>query len=135
MTIRPLKSDADHAAALREIEVLWGAPADCDAGDRLDVLATLVDAYERNRWPIAPLDPVAAIEAAMATNGYTRAELAKLIGQPRATEILARRRALTLPMIRKIAREWHVPERILIQPYALAGKPSRPASRRLSQAS
>lgn len=86
MTMRPIKSDADHDAALREIETLWGAPLGSADGDRLDVLATLVDAYERTRWPIDPLDPVAAIEAAMAINGHTRAKLARLIGQPRATD-------------------------------------------------
>jgi HTH-type transcriptional regulator/antitoxin HigA len=84
------------------------------------VLATLVETYERRRWPIGPLDPVRAIEAAMEMNGYTRAELAALIGQSRATEILARHRALTLPIIRKIAGAWHVPEKVLVQEYALA---------------
>jgi HTH-type transcriptional regulator/antitoxin HigA len=119
MDIRPIRTDADHEAALREIEALWGADEGSEAGDRLDVLATLVEAYEARRWPIEPLDPVRAIEAAMAMNGYTRAELAALIGQPRATEVLARKRALTLPMIRKIASCWRVPERVLVQEYAL----------------
>lgn len=120
MHIHPIRTDADHEAALREIEALWGADDNTEAGDRLDVLATLVEAYESRRWPIEPLDPVHAIEAAMAMNGYTRAELAALIGQPRATEVLARKRALTLPMIRKIASQWRVPEKVLVQEYALA---------------
>ena len=120
MHIRPIRTDEDHEAALREIEALWGAEDGTDAGDRLDVLATLVETYERRRWPIEPLDPVRAIEAAMEMNGYTRAELAALIGQSRATEILGRHRALTLPMIRKIAEAWHVPEKVLVQDYALA---------------
>ena len=120
MDIRPIRTDADHEAALREIEALWGAKEGSEAGDRLDVLATLVEAYEARRWPIEALDPVRAIEAAMAMNGYTRAELAALIGQPRATEVLARQRALTLPMIRKIASRWRVPEKVLVQEYALA---------------
>lgn len=120
MHIHPIRTDADHEAALREIEALWGDDENTEAGDRLDVLTTLVEAYERRRWPIEPLDPVHAIEAAMAMNGYTRAELAALIGQPRATEILSRKRALTLPMIRKIASRWRVPEKVLVQEYALA---------------
>lgn len=120
MHIHPIRTDVDHEAALREIEALWGADENTEAGDRLDVLATLVDAYESRRWPIEPLDPVHAIEAAMAMNGYTRAELAALIGQSRATEVLARKRALTLPMIRKIASRWRVPEKVLVQGYALA---------------
>lgn len=119
MHIQPIRTDADHEAALREIEALWGADENTEAGDRLDVLATLVEAYESRRWPIEPMDPVHAIEAAMAMNGYTRAELAALIGQPRATEVLARKRALTLPMIRKIASRWRVPEKVLVQEYAL----------------
>jgi HTH-type transcriptional regulator/antitoxin HigA len=106
MHIRPIRTDEDHETALREIEALWGAEEGTDAGDRLDVLATLVETYE--------------IEAAMEMNGYTRAELAALIGQSRATEILSRHRALTLPMIRKIAGAWHVPEKVLVQNYALA---------------
>ena len=120
MHIHPIRSDEDHEAALREIEALWGAEEGSARGDRLDVLVTLVESYESRRWPIAPLDPVAAIEAAMEMNGHTRAELAALIGQSRATEILARNRALTLPMIRKIAQAWHVPEKVLVQEYALA---------------
>jgi HTH-type transcriptional regulator/antitoxin HigA len=119
MRIHPVRTDEDHEAALREIEALWGAEEGSESGDRLDVLVTLVEDYEARRWPIEPLDPVRAIETAMEMNGHTRAELAELIGQSRATEILGRRRALTLPMIRKIASAWHVPEKVLVQEYAL----------------
>lgn len=83
------------------------------------MFATLAESYESRRWHIEPLDHVRAIEAAMEMHGYTRAELAALIGQSRATEILARHRALTLPMIGKIAGAWRVPERVLVQDYAL----------------
>jgi HTH-type transcriptional regulator/antitoxin HigA len=121
MEIRPIKSDEDHRAALEEIERLWGAAEGTPEGDRLDVLATLIDAYENKRWPVVDMDPVAAIEAAMAHEGRTRADLAALIGQSRATEILQRRRPLTLPMIRKIATAWHVPEQILVRDYRLVG--------------
>jgi HTH-type transcriptional regulator/antitoxin HigA len=120
MHIRPIRTDADHEAALREIEALWGAEEGSEAGERLDVLVTLVEAYESRRWPIAPLDPIQAIEAAMAMNGYTRAELAALIGPSRTSEVLARKRALSLSMIRKIAQAWHVPEKVLVQDYALS---------------
>lgn len=120
MHIHPIRTDDDHEAALREIEALWGANEGTEDGDRLDVLVTLVEDYEKRRWPIEPLDPVRAIEVAMEMNGHTRAELAALIGQSRATEILSKHRALTLPMIRKIASEWHVPEKVLVQKYALA---------------
>jgi HTH-type transcriptional regulator/antitoxin HigA len=88
MDIRPIKSDEDHRAALKEIEALWGAEEGTPGGDRLDVLATLLEAYEERRWPIDELDPIEAIEAAMAHEGHSRSDLAKVIGQSRATEIL-----------------------------------------------
>ena len=65
MNIRPIRTDEDHEAALREIEALWGAEEGTDAGDRLDVLATLVETYEICRWPIEPFDPVRAIKASI----------------------------------------------------------------------
>ena len=122
MNISPIRTDADHEAALREIEALWGANDGTPEGDRLDVLATLVEAYEERRWPMGDLDPVEAIEAAMEQEGHTWADLAALIGKNRASEVLKRQRALTLPMIRRIAAEWHVPERLLVREYALALK-------------
>ena len=121
MDIRPIRNDEEHRAALEEIDALWGAAEGTPEGDRLDVLVTLADAYEDKRWPVDELDPVEAIEAAMAHEGYDRAELAALIGQSRATEVLQRKRALTLPMIRKIAAAWHVPERVLVKEYELHG--------------
>src|SRR3546814_7418187 len=78
------------------------------------------DLYERKRWPVDKLDPVEAIEAAMEAEGRTRADLASLIGQSRATEVLARKRGLTLHMIRKIERAWHVPASILVREYQLS---------------
>ena len=119
--IKPIRDDADHEAALRTIEALWGAEEGTQEYDHLDVLATLVEAFEAKRWPIADLDPVEAIEAAMEADGHTRAELASLIGQSRATEILARKRALTLPMIRAISQAWHVPTEVLVKEYRLNG--------------
>lgn len=119
MNIKPIKSDADHEAALREIEQLWGAAEGTAEGDRLDVLVTLADAYEERRWPLEELDPVQAIEAAMAHDGHSRADLAALIGKNRATEILKRQRPLTLPMIRRISAEWNVPEALLVKEYAV----------------
>ena len=122
MDIHPIRNEADHRAALEEIETLWGAAQGTPEGDRLDVLATLVDAYEDRRWPADALDPVEAIEAAMQHDGHDRADLAALIGQSRATEVLQRKRALTLPMIRKIAAAWHVPEHVLVKDYPLRNR-------------
>ena len=127
MEIRPIKTDEDHRAALREIEALWGAAEGTAEGDRLDVLATLVEAYEDRRWPVDELDPVEAIEAAMAHEGRTRSDLAGLIGESRATEVLKRRRPLTLNMIRKISAAWQVPVHLLVKDYALT--PPSPGSR------
>jgi len=118
--IRPIRTDEDHRSALVEIEALWGAPEGSAEGDRLDVLATLVAAYEERRWPVETLDPVDAIEAAMAFEGYTRRDLAELVGQSRATEILKRKRPLTLPMIRKVSAAWRVPAEALIRDYHIA---------------
>jgi len=132
MDIRPIKTDADHGAALKEIEALWGADEGTQEGDRLDVLATLVEAYEERRWPIEELDPIEAIEAAMAHEGHSRGDLARVIGQSRATEILQRKRPLTLPMIRKIAAAWRVPERVLVKEYPLAWERAQ-AERRLAK--
>ena len=122
MDIKPIRTDADHEAVVREIEALWGADLGSPEGDRLDVLATLADAYEDSRWPLEDLDPVAAIEAAMAHDGHSRADLAKLIGKSRATEILKRQRPLTLSMIRSISGAWNVPERLLVKEYTLEGQ-------------
>src|SRR3546814_3542839 len=75
MDIRPIRNDDDHRAAVDEIRALWSAEAGSADEDRLDVLATLVDEYERKRWPVDKLDPVEAIEAAMEAEGRTRADL------------------------------------------------------------
>jgi HTH-type transcriptional regulator/antitoxin HigA len=121
MDIRPIRTDEDHAAAVREIEALWGAPAGTDEGDRLDVLITLVDAYETKRWPVPEADPVQAIEQSMAMEGRTQTDLAALLGSPsRASEILRRKRPLTLPMIWELHRQWHIPAEVLVRPYETA---------------
>lgn len=119
MDIRPIKTDDDHRAALRQIEDLWGAAEGTAEGDRLDVLVTLVETYEDRRWPVDELDPVEAIEAAMAHEGHTRRDLAGLIGESRATEVLRRQRPLTLNMIRKISASWRVPAHVLVKTYPL----------------
>ena len=119
MEIRPIRNDADHECALREIETLWGAHEGSDASDRLEVLTTLVEKYEDQRWPIDAADPVEVIEQAMAHEGRSRADLGRLIGASRATEVLQRKRPLTLGMIRKIASHWHVPAKVLVSEYPL----------------
>jgi HTH-type transcriptional regulator/antitoxin HigA len=124
-TIGPIRDEASHCAALAEIERLWNAEPGTPDDDRLDVLMTLVDAYERLHWPDEDLDPVEAIKARMENSGRTRKELEAIIGSSgRISEILNRRRHLTLPMIWRLMREWHMPADLLVQPYDLAGESS-----------
>ena len=129
--IRPIRDQAAHRAALAEIERLWGAAPHTPEDDRLDILMTLVDAYERLEWPDEDLDPVDAIKARMENAGHTRKEFEAIIGSSgRASEILNRRRHLTLPMIWRLVREWHMPAEILVQPYDLVTSRVARSSRR-----
>lgn len=121
MEIRPVRTDEDHEAAMREIEALWGAEPDTPEGDRLDVLITLADAYEAKRWPIPVADPVEVIQNSMAMEGRSQSDLAELLGSPsRASEVLRRKRSLTLPMIWELHDKWHIPADALVQPYRTA---------------
>jgi HTH-type transcriptional regulator/antitoxin HigA len=121
MDIRPIRTDEDHRAALAEIETLWDAPAGTLEGDKLDVLVTLVETYEERRWPLSSrrrFDPVDVLRYAIEELGHTQAELARIIGsRARASEVLARRRPLTLPMIQKITASWKIPADLLVRPY------------------
>lgn len=123
MSIRPIRTDKEHRAALREIESHWGAPEGSAEGDKLDVLMALVEIYEKKRWPIDTgkrFDPVDTLHYAIEELGHTQAELAELLGsRSRASEILSRRRALTVDMIHKINEEWKIPADLLVRPYNL----------------
>ncbi|MBV9289526.1 MAG: helix-turn-helix domain-containing protein [Hyphomicrobiales bacterium] len=123
MEIRPIRTEADYRAALAEIEAWWGALEGTEEGDRLDVLLALVDAYEEKRWPIElddNFDPVDVLNHAIEEWGHTQAELAELLGsRSRASEILSRRRALTVDMIHKISKAWRIPADLLVRPYRI----------------
>lgn len=120
-TIRPIRSDADHERALAEVRRLWGAEPGSPEADALEVLAVLIDDYERTRWPIERVDAVAAIEAHLATTGLGLGDLAELVGsEDDAAEILGRRRRLTIDMAARLSSEWGLPADWLIQPYELA---------------
>lgn len=115
MPVRPIRNDEDHAAALAEIERLWGAAPGTPESDALDVLATLVDCYEDERFPLPDADPVEVIEAYMANNDLGRMDLARVLGsQSRASEILAHRRRLSIEHIRRIHSAWKIPAELLI---------------------
>lgn len=117
--MRPIHSAAAHTRALREIDRLMGAKPRTAAGDRLDILVTLVQAYEAERFPIAAPDPIEAIRFMMEQKGLTRRDLESTIGsRARVAEILNRRRPLTLNMIRDLSALLEIPADVLIQPYA-----------------
>src|SRR5258708_803458 len=123
MDIRPIRTDEDHRAALVAIEACWGAPEGTEEGDKLDVLSALVEIYEAKRWPIeasASFDPIDVLHYAVTELGHTQTELAELLGsRSRASEILARRRALTVEMIHKISETWKIPAELLVRPYRI----------------
>ena len=122
MEIKPIRNEADYDAALEAIDGLMGAAPNTPDSDTLEVLVTLVEAYEAERWPMGSPDPVSMIEHVMETRGLLQKDLAALIGsQPRASEVLNRRRPLTLPMIRALSREWKLPADTLVGEYDLAG--------------
>lgn len=122
MEIHPIRNDEDHTAALREIERLWGAAAGTEAGDKLDILATLVEKYEDRRWPnIDASDPIDLLNYAIDELGHSQAELAELLGsRSRASELLNRRRPLTVEMIHKISESWKIPADLLVRPVRVA---------------
>jgi HTH-type transcriptional regulator/antitoxin HigA len=119
MEIKPVKTRKDHRAALREIEGLMNARRDTPDGDRLDVLVTLVEAYERRHFPLDLPDPVDAIKFVMEQRELTVKDLEPMIGRPnRVYEILARKRPLTLQMIWRLHRGLGIPAESLIKPPA-----------------
>jgi HTH-type transcriptional regulator/antitoxin HigA len=115
--LKPIRSEADYEAALEEIERLWGAKVGTPEGDRLDVLSTLVDAYETEHDPIDPPDPIAAIRFRMEQQGLTRKELERILGsRVRVSEILNRKRGLSIAMIRRLHETLGIPADVLIRP-------------------
>ena len=120
MEPKPIHTASDHNAAMAEVERLWGSRA-ADDVQRLADWGELIDLYEaRQIRPAQGLDPVAIIRAEMEMNGRSRADLAALVGQNRATEILGRKRPLTLPMIRRLVSAWGIPADLLIAAYETA---------------
>ena len=116
MDIRPIRTDEDHANLLREIDRLWHFPDDSPENDKLDVLATLVEAYEKNRWPTGPVSPRDILEFAISDMGRSRNELRDLVGS-RAATLLSGRRQLSLADDRKISAAWQIPIQLLVAPY------------------
>lgn len=120
MDIKPIKTKADYEAALMEIERLWGAAMGSPEGDKLDVLVTLIEAYEEQHHPIAPPDPIEALYHYLESQELSRRDLEPYIGtRARVSEILNRKRPLTLNMIRKLQSGLGISAEVLIQPYNL----------------
>ena len=118
MDIRPIKTETDYRAALAEIETLFDAVPNTPEGDRLDVLTTLVEAYEAQHYEITPPDPVEAILYHLESRGLSRRDLEPYMGsRGRVSEVLNRKRPLTLEMIRKLHDSLGIPAEVLIQPY------------------
>ena len=116
MDVKPIKTKRDHQTALKAIEGLMGAKRDSPEGDRLDVLVTLVEAYEARHFPLDLPDPVAAIRFVMEHRGLSVKDLVPFIGQPnRVYEILAHKRPLTMAMAWKLHRGLGIPAESLIR--------------------
>jgi HTH-type transcriptional regulator / antitoxin HigA len=122
--IRPLRTKSDYEAALDQIERYFDKEPKpgTAAADRFDLLALIIEDYERKHWPIDPPDPVEAIRYRMETGGFSQADLGRLIGsRQRASDILSRKRRPTMQMAWKLHREWGIPAEALIKPV----KPNR----------
>lgn len=130
MQIRRVHDEASHKAALREIERLWNAAPGSEEREIVGVLADLVELYESRNFPVPEADPIEVLEFATSDMGRSQKELAEILGSSsRASEVMNRKRALTIEMIDKISRAWHIPAAALAKPYRLA--PSARQQKRL----
>lgn len=120
MELKLIRTKKDYRAALAEVDRLWDAPAKSLAADQLDVLALLIEQYEREHFPIADPDPIDFLRHVMEARGLTRKDMEPYIGpRGRVSDILNRIRPLTLEMIRKLAEGLELPAEVLIRPYPL----------------
>ena len=123
MDIRPIKTEEDYNWALAEVEAYFDDEPDVgsEAGNRFEILVTLIAAYEDQHYKIEAPEPVEMLKAHMAMTDRKQADLAKLLGSAsRASEVLNRKRALTVDMIHRLHHEWGIPSDCLIAPYHLA---------------
>src|ERR1700760_3147504 len=127
--LKPIRTEHDYDAALSEVERLWGAKLGTPEGDRLDVLATLIDSYEQVPHPIDPPDPIEAIKFRMSQQKLTRKQLEPMIGtRTRVAEVLNRRRSLSISMIRRLHATLGIPAEVLIRPSGPAAGQKTPDS-------
>lgn len=133
MMNRPIRTEAEYEAALAEVEQFFRAEPmkGTPEADRFDLLTLLIEVYEEQHHPIGPPHPIDMIRHRMRTAGFTQADLAALLGsRARASEVLAKKRRLTLPMIWKLSREWKIAAETLITPYKLTSNRRKPSASR-----
>ncbi len=119
MEIKPVKTESDYKAAMEEVERLFNAAPDTHEGDRLEVLTTLIEAYEEKHFPIPLPDPIEAILYYIESRGLSRRDLEQFIGsRARVSEVLNRKRPLSMGMIRRLHAGLGIPAEVLIQPYS-----------------
>ncbi|HLR36497.1 MAG TPA: helix-turn-helix domain-containing protein [Chitinophagaceae bacterium] len=118
MNLKPIKTEEDYNEALKRLERVFNAKKGTEKGDELEILGILIEKYEEENFPIDLPDPVEAIKFRMEQLGFNQNDLAKIIGlKSRASEILNRKRKLSLSMIRKLSSKLHIPSEVLIQTY------------------
>ena len=118
MNLKPIKTRKDYQQALARLEVIFDAKKDTSAGDELEILGILIEQYENDHFPISLPDPIEAIKFRMEQLGYTQNDLATVVGlKSRASEILNKKRKLSLDMIRQLHEKLNIPTDVLIQAY------------------
>lgn len=118
MNIKPIKTKKDYEQAMLRLENLFDAKKGTPKGDELEILSLLIEKYEDEKFPIDLPDPIEAIKFRMEQSGLTQTDLADIVGQKsRASEILNRKRKLSLDMIRQLHKKWHIPTEVLVQAY------------------
>lgn len=121
--IKPIRSNDDLTVALSRIDELWKAEPGTPEGDELDVLCDLVEHYESQAYPIEPVDPVELLHHHMEATGRVQSDLAELFGsRSRASEVLNRKRAMTVDMIHRLSSQWRIPADCLVKPYQVAAE-------------
>jgi len=118
MNIKPIKNEKDYQQALKRLELIFDAKKGTEKGDELEILSILIDKYENENFPIGMPDPIEAIKFRMEQMGMKQKDLAEIVGfKSRVSEILNKKRKLTLGMIRKINASLNIPTDVLIQEY------------------
>ncbi len=118
MTIKPIRNEKDYQAAMKRLELIFDAKPNSKEGDELEILGMLIEKYEQEKYPIEFPDPIEAIKFRMEQLGYSQSDLANVVGlKSRASEILNKKRKLTLEMIRNLHESLNIPTNVLIQNY------------------